>query len=106
MHHIAFELRDWAHVHDACDHLAKHGRELIWGPGRHGIGHNIFIYHRNPDDQIVELFTELDLMKDEALGYFEPRPWHADRPQRPKVWQPGGPASNMWGGPPPPGFRD
>ena len=106
MHHIAFELRDWAHVHDACDHLAKHGRELIWGPGRHGIGHNIFIYHRNPDGQIVELFTELDLMKDEALGYFEPRPWHQDRPQRPKVWQPDGDASSTWGGPPPADFRE
>ena len=23
---------------------------------------------------------------DETLGYFEPRPWHEDRPQRPKVW--------------------
>jgi hypothetical protein len=25
-------------------------------------------------------------MHDEELGYFEPRPWHQDRPQRPKVW--------------------
>jgi hypothetical protein len=29
----------------------------------------------------------MDQMNDESLGYFEPRPWHHDRPQRPKVWK-------------------
>ena len=43
------------------------------GPGRHGPGHNVYTYHRNPDDQIVEMFTELDKMLDESLGYFEPK---------------------------------
>jgi hypothetical protein len=59
---------------------------LVWGPGRHIIGHNIAIYHRNADNVRVAFFTEMDEMKDEALGYFDPRPWHQDRPQRPKVW--------------------
>src|SRR6266700_3708399 len=40
MHHIAFQLKDWAHVQRACDHLAKHNIPLLWGPGRHGAGHN------------------------------------------------------------------
>ncbi|HEY2630091.1 MAG TPA: VOC family protein [Usitatibacter sp.] len=86
VHHIAFELADWAEIHRSCDHLAKHGIRLVWGPGRHIIGHNIAAYHRNADDVRVEFFTEMDQMKDEALGYFDPRPWHQDRPQRPKVW--------------------
>jgi len=43
-------------------------------------------------------------MPDEALGYFEPRPWHRDNPQRPKVWEPG-PTSNIWGMPPLPDFQ-
>ena len=51
-----------------------------------GIGHNLFTYHRGPNGLITELFAELDQMKDEALGYFDPRPWHEDRPQRPKQW--------------------
>src|SRR5271165_993381 len=106
MHHIAFELKDWAHVETACDHLSRNDIRLIWGPGRHGIGHNVFTYHRNPDGQITELFTELDQMHDEDLGYFEPRPWHRDRPQRPKVWTPGPGAANYWGDPPPPGFLE
>ena len=87
MHHIAFELKDWAQILAACDFLGGKNIQLIWGPGRHGPGHNIYTYHRNPDDQIIELFTELDKMLDEELGYFDPRPWHRDRPQKPKVWE-------------------
>ena len=61
--------------------------QLSWGPIRHVVGHNIAAYHRNPDDQRIELFTELDIdAATRALGYFEPRPWHQDFPQRPKVW--------------------
>jgi len=97
MHHIAFELKDWAHIQAACDFLGLNKMPLIWGPGRHGPGHNIYTYHRNPDDQIVEMFTELDKMLDESLGYFDPRPWHRDRPQRPKVWSL---PTDLWGPPP------
>jgi catechol 2,3-dioxygenase-like lactoylglutathione lyase family enzyme len=102
MNHIAFELRDWSHLQSACDFLAVNKYTLIWGPGRHGPGHNLFCYHKNPDGHTVELFAELDRMNDETLGYFEPRPWHKDRPQRPKVWPLDPTTANIWGiGPPP-----
>jgi len=101
MHHVAFELKDWAHVQTACDFLGSKNIPIIWGPGRHGPGHNIYTYHRNPDDQIVEMFTELDKMLDESLGYFDPRPYHRDRPQVPKVWS--APA-DLWGPPPTPDY--
>ena len=86
LHHIAFEVKDWPEIHRACDFLARNNIRLVWGPARHIIGHNIAAYHRNADNVRVELFCEMDQMKDEALGYFDPRPWHQDRPQRPKVW--------------------
>jgi len=86
LHHFAFEVRDWAEIHKASDFLGKHDIHLVWGPGRHNIGHNIAIYHMNPDRARVEFYTEMDQMVDEDLGYFAPRPWHGDRPQRPKVW--------------------
>ena len=76
----------------------------MWGPVCHGPGHNIAVYHRNPDDQMVELFTDLDRMSDEEGGYFEPRPWHKDRPQKPKVWDPNT-QRDMWGLPPGPNWR-
>ncbi len=47
--HTAFELRDWGHMQTACDYLSLNGYKLLWGPGRHGIGHNLFTYHRAPD---------------------------------------------------------
>lgn len=98
MHHVAFELKDWSQVQWACDFLGSKNIPIIWGPGRHGPGHNIYTYHRNPDDQIIEMFTELDKMLDESLGYFEPRPWHRDHPQVPKVWE--APPNDIWGPPP------
>ena len=103
MQHIAFELKDNAHLNAACEVLGAKRIKILWGPVRHGPGHNIATYHRNPDDQIVELFCDLDRIYDEELGYFEPRPWHRDRPQKPKVWDPSQPR-DMWGLPPTPDF--
>jgi catechol-2,3-dioxygenase len=94
--HTAFELRDWAHLQTTCDYLSLNGYKLLWGPGRHGIGHNLFAYHRSPAGLITETFAELDRMNEE-LGYFEPRPWHRDNPQKPKVWAKDPAASNLWG---------
>ena len=96
LHHIAFELKDWAEIQRACDFLGANGFKLVWGPGRHIIGHNVACYHKNSDGVRVELFTEMDQMKDEQLGYFDPRPWHQDRPQKPKVWGPDT-MRNYWG---------
>lgn len=96
LHHIAFEMKDSPAINRACDYLAKNKIQLVWGPIRHIVGHNMAAYHRNHDDIRVEMYCDLDVMYDEALGYFEPRPWHEDRPQRPKVW----PADTMraqWG---------
>ena len=43
-----------------------------------------------PDlERQIDYFTQV-----EDLGYFDPRPWHRDRPQKPKVWS--GP-SDVWG---------
>ena len=98
LHHIAFELNDWNHVKEACDLLARQDLDLIWGPGRHGPGHNIFTYHYNPDGFTIEMFTELDVMSNEENGYFDARPWHHDNPQRPKIWDPASVHTrNFWG---------
>ena len=104
MQHIAFELRDNSHLLQACDVLGREKLEILWGPVRHGPGHNIATYHRNPADQIVELFCDMDVMGDEELGYFEPRPWHRDKPQKPKVWDPSM-QRDIWGLPSTPEFR-
>ena len=102
MHHMAFEVKDFAHLQTGCEVLGNRGIPISWGPVRLGPGHNVAIFHRNADDQMVEFYAELDQMKDEDLGYFDPRPWHRDQPQRPKVWT--GNTRYMWGPPPTPDF--
>jgi catechol-2,3-dioxygenase len=97
LHHSAFEVRDFMHLKEMLDHLAHHEVRLEWGPGRHGAGHNIFTYHRDPDGNVVELFTELDVVHDEDSGNWEPRPWHEEFPQGPKTWEPSPGAANKWG---------
>jgi catechol 2,3-dioxygenase-like lactoylglutathione lyase family enzyme len=104
MHHMAFEAKDTSHLTNACDLLGRKNIEIVWGPVRHGPGHNIAVYHRNPDDQMVEFFTDLDRMVDEEGCYFEPKPWHKDKPQKPKVWDPQK-QRDMWGLPPGPNWR-
>jgi len=99
MHHMAFELKDMSHLQNACEMFAHKGIRILWGPLRHGPGHNVSTYHHNPDSHVVEFYIELDQMKDEELGYFEPRPWHHDAPQRPKVWR-GKNSRSVWGPPP------
>jgi len=95
IHHLAFELRDASHMHQACDLLGRNKFQIVWGPVRHGPGHNVAVYHHNPDRYLIELYYSMDLMLDEELGYFEPRPWHHDRPQRPKTWV--GLPRDVWG---------
>ena len=94
LHHIAFEVKDWSELARAADLLRGWHLPLDWGPGRHHIGHNIACYHSNADGVRIELYCEMDQMPDEELGFWEPRPWHEDRPQRPKNWPV--PPRNAW----------
>lgn len=104
MFHFALECADSAHLIKACDELGQRKIKIDWGPGRHGPGHNLYTYHHDPDGNIVELFAEIDRMSNEILGYFDPRPYHRDSPQRPTVWK-FGPDIDIWGPPIPKEFR-
>jgi catechol 2,3-dioxygenase-like lactoylglutathione lyase family enzyme len=103
MHHIAFELADRAEILRACDFLGRNKYPIIWGPGRHVIGDNVFTYHRDPDGHIIELYAEMARIDNEDLGYFVPRPWRDDRPYKPTDWS-ADTLTNLWGPGPPPGF--
>jgi catechol 2,3-dioxygenase-like lactoylglutathione lyase family enzyme len=86
LHHVAFEVKDWSEVQRSVEILARNKIPLVWGPLRHIVGHNIAAYHRNGDDLRVEFYCEMDLMYDEVLGYWQPRPWHEEVPLRPRHW--------------------
>ena len=59
LHHAAFTAADVARLALACDVAGElgHGAEVERGPGRHGPGHALFVYMRDPDGHRVELFT-------------------------------------------------
>lgn len=85
LHHIAFEMRNYTHLIETLDFLRFKNIKIEWGPSRHGAGHNIACYHPDAEGNRIELFTDADIYIKE-LGVFEPRPWHKDFPQKPKVW--------------------
>ncbi|MCK1667712.1 VOC family protein [Bradyrhizobium sp. 153] len=94
LHHIAFELKSRSHHHDAADFLSSHNIPIVWGPARHTAGHNLASYHFDPDQVLVELYADMDILIPE-LGWFEPRPWHETLPLKPQVWQRG--TLTTWG---------
>jgi catechol-2,3-dioxygenase len=94
VHHIAFELRDTSCHGLAADVLRANGVNLLWGPSRHTAGHNVASYHHDPDNVMIEFYTEMDTFVPE-LGISEPRPWHEHFPMKPRSW---GPTElNAWG---------
>jgi catechol 2,3-dioxygenase len=93
MHHYAFELKGWAGMQQYLDDLALQGERLIYGPGRHGPGYNLFTYLPDPAGAILEAYADLQRIEDDAT--YTPQGWERD---------PG--AVNLWGPPPPPDFGD
>lgn len=94
LQHYAFELENWGAIQRYCDHLAFLGLRLVWGPGRHGPGRNLYAYLPDLDNTIVEAYADLLQVRDEA-GYV-PIDWDIH----------GEPAINLWGPLAPPGWRD
>lgn len=60
--HHSYEVRDWTLIRDWADHFAGHGVKLVWGPGRHGPGNNLFIMVHDPDGNLVEVSAELEVI--------------------------------------------
>ncbi len=81
-HHLALELVDFGEMRTALDHLAKHGRWVVWGPGRHGVAASLFAYVRIPEEElIVELYADMEQLRPDHT----PRDW-ADTPHSSNVW--------------------
>ena len=85
VHHIAFELKGNASHAMAADTLRENGVPIKWGPARHTAGHNLASYHYDPDNTMIELYTDMDQYVPQ-LGFCEPRPWHEHYPMRPRDW--------------------
>ena len=62
--HHSYEAGEWITIRDWCDHFAKHDVQVMWGPGRHGPGNNLFIFIEDPDGNWIEVSAELEVIHD------------------------------------------
>ena len=79
--HHSYEAGTWNGIRDWCDRFGGLGIELMWGPGRHGPGNNLFAFIADPDGNWIEISAELEVIHDRPS-----RDW----PQEPRTL-------NLWG---------
>lgn len=58
--HHCYESTDWNSIRDWGDHFASLHVPVVWGPGRHGPGNNLFIFVHDPDGNWIEISAELE----------------------------------------------
>lgn len=92
-HHFAWQLTDWSQLRVAGDHLLANGVRVLFGPGRHGPGNNLFMYFRDPEGYMNELSCDIQHIWDDELYRY-------------KVWENVPESINRWGPPPPPEFME
>jgi catechol 2,3-dioxygenase len=93
LHHYAWEVDDWSVFKQLGDLLRGRQSQLVWGPGRHGPGNNLFTYHADSTGVLVEYFA--DILRIENEESYQWRDW-TDVPE----W------NNIWGPLPPANFRE
>ena len=92
LHHAAFGIPESYHFFHVCDLASDMGfaANIEYGPGRHGPGHALFVYLRDPDGHRIELFnTHYQVMDIEN----EPVRWDASYAMQ-RRWQL--PARRQW----------
>ncbi|RAQ97177.1 VOC family protein [Thermogemmatispora tikiterensis] len=87
--HIGFRIDSGLDLLAWADYLSRQETPVLWGPGRHGAGHDLFLRFADPEGCHVELSAELEQYYDQDVTT-PPRLWHA----RPR-------ALNLWGTLPP-----
>jgi catechol-2,3-dioxygenase len=65
--HHSYEAGEWDTIRDWSDHLASQDIQLMWGPGRHGPGNNLFIFAVDPDGNWIEISAELEVVHDRPV---------------------------------------
>ena len=79
--HHSYEVGEWNLIKDWCDHFSRLGIEIVWGPGRHGPGNNLFAFIKDKDENWIEISAELEKIFDRDV---------MDWPQEPRTL-------NKWG---------
>jgi len=65
--HFSCEVPDWGAVRDWADHMASENVELAWGVGRHGPGNDTFFMVADPDGNLAEISSDLEVCADDRV---------------------------------------
>lgn len=77
LHHVQFTLKDGAAVFEAWEKMRSEARvELLWGPVRHGPGHNIACYFRDQAGHVIEYSAEEEVIFDDEA--YSPMRWSVE----------------------------
>ncbi|MFG1280208.1 VOC family protein [Xanthobacter autotrophicus] len=81
--HLAWTIPNIEHMKMMLDQIANSDIETEAGPGRHGVGSNLYSYFRTPDGNRYELSGEMPRCVDRKAG---PKVWRADQPGIFSAW--------------------
>jgi hypothetical protein len=84
--HIGFAVTNGPELLQWADQLSTRQIPVLWGPGRHGAGNDLFVRFSDVDGVHIELSAELQQYYDRDVTT-PPRLWHTRTM-----------ALNLWGG--------
>jgi catechol 2,3-dioxygenase len=73
--HHSYEAGEWNTIRDWADHLAALRVPIVWGPGRHGPGNNLFIFIKDPDGNMIEISAEIEYVRDRPVKEWKHEPY-------------------------------
>jgi len=82
--HIGFTITDGTELLRWADYLSQHEIPILWGPGRHGAGNDLFVRFADTDGIHLELSAHLQQYHDRDVT-IPPRLWHT-RPVALNLW--------------------
>lgn len=73
--HFSCETRSWRTLRDWADRVASGAVKVVWGIGRHGPGNDTFFMVADPDGNLAEISSDLEVCaEDRPAGTWEDRP--------------------------------
>lgn len=73
--HHSYEAGEWNTIKDWADHLGGMRIPIVWGPGRHGPGNNLFIFIKDTDGNMIEISAELEVVHDRPVKEWKHEPY-------------------------------
>jgi len=82
--HVGYTISSGSELLMWADYLSRQQTPILWGPGRHGAGNDLFVHFTDAEGVHIELSTELQQYYDRDVTT-PPRLWHT-RPMALNLW--------------------